>query len=197
MKGKCLMKNRFGTLLMILGSALLLAALTLFLWNRREDRQAGTAADEILPKMAEVMETAAVESYSAEMTEVEIDGHYYIGYISIPSLGLELPVMSRWDDSQLKIAPCRYAGSTKTGDLVIAAHNYASHFGNIKNLSVGDKVYFTDMNREVNVYEVAEMELLASAAVAEMTEGDYALTLFTCDYSGRNRVTVRCGKAEK
>ena len=28
------------------------------------------------------------------MTEVELDGWNYIGYLSIPSVGLQLPVMS-------------------------------------------------------------------------------------------------------
>lgn len=77
----------------------------------------------------------ATDPYATEMTEVEIDGYYYIGYISIPALGMELPVMSDWSYPQLNISPCRYAGSTKTDDLVIAGHNYTRHFGGIKNLS--------------------------------------------------------------
>ena len=126
------------------------------------------------------------------MKEIEIDGYAYIGYISIPSLGLELPVMSSWSYPQLKIAPCRYYGSVKTRDLVIAAHNYSRHFGNIKNLSAGDQVYFIDVEGVISSYEVAEVDTLNPTDVENMTSSGYALTLFTCTYGGQSRVTVRC-----
>lgn len=198
------MGHRLGTACMILGTALVLAALSLFLWNRWDDRQAGVSVEKILPQVEEAMEAGAQEEstvipdpYSTEMTEAEIDGYLYVGYIAIPALGLELPVMSDWSYPQLRISPCRYFGSTKSDDLVIAAHNYARHFGNIKNLEPGDEVYFTDMDQVVSVYEVAEVDILSPTAVEEMTAGDYALTLFTCTYGGKSRVTVRCDRVQE
>jgi sortase A len=41
-------------------------------------------------------------------------------------------------------------------------------------------------------YSVAEIDTLMPTAVEEMTDGDYDLTLFTCTYGGKSRVTVRC-----
>ena len=108
----------------------------------------------------------------------------------------ELPVMAEWDDTRLKLAPCRYSGSTKTDDLVIAAHNYARHFGGLQTLQPGDAVWFTDMDGVVTAYEVAAVEVLQPTAVEEMTAGEYDLTLFTCTYGGRSRVTVRCDRVE-
>lgn len=198
------MGHRLGTACMILGTALVLAALSLFLWNRWDDRQAGVSVEKILPRVEEAIEAGAQEEstvipdpYSTEMTEVEIDGYLYVGYMAIPALGLELPVMSDWSYPQLRLSPCRYFGSTKSDDLVIAAHNYARHFGNIKNLEPGDAVYFTDMDQVVSVYEVAEVDILSPTAVEEMTAGDYALTLFTCTYGGKSRVTVRCDRVQE
>lgn len=198
---------------MIFGAVLVAAALSLFLWNQWEDEQAGKTAEEILPQLNEEIQKAAAshgqddeegetpdpedaDGDLTEMTEVEIDGYYYIGYISIPALSLELPVMSSWSYPQLKIAPCRYTGSTKTDDLVIAGHNYSRHFGKIKNLSAGDEVYFTDMDGEVIAYEVVETGTLEPTAIEEMTSGDYDLTLYTCTYGGKSRVTVRCNRSE-
>ena len=224
------MKRKLGTACMILGAALLIAALSLFVWNRYEDYQAGNSVTEILHQLEEQVSAGSVDgsaedgtdgnevgnadgsaedtadsgeeddaedgSVSTEMTEVEIDGYLYIGYVSIPSLGLELPVMSDWSYPQLKIAPCRYYGSTKTDDLVIAAHNYSQHFGNIKSLTPGDAVYFTDMDGVTTAYEVVEVDTLNPTAVEEMTSSGYSLTLFTCTYSGQSRVTVRCDRVE-
>lgn len=195
------MRRKLGNICMALGTAFVLAALSLFLWNKYEDVQAGAAAEKILPRMMEQIREAAADDglrpdpYDSRMTETEIDGDSYIGYLSIPSLELELPVMTDWSYPQLRIAPCRYFGSTKTEDLVIAAHNYASHFGKIENLTVGDAVYFTDMDAVVSAYEVVEIDTLSSAAVEEMTDGGWALTLFTCTYSGQSRLAVRCRRS--
>ena len=40
---------------------------------------------------------------------------------SIPSIGLELPVMDQWSYAGLKIAPGRYSGTTYADDLVMEA----------------------------------------------------------------------------
>ena len=39
------------------------------------------------------------------------------------------------------------------------------------------------------------MDTLAATAVEEMTDSGFDLTLFTCNYSGQARVTVRCNRA--
>lgn len=189
------MRRKLGKICMTAGAVLLIAALFLFLWNRYEDYRAGKSAADTLSQLVEQTGDGTSNSYG-QMTEVMIDGYSYIGYLTIPSLGLQLPVMSDWSYPQLKIAPCRYYGSTQTDDLVIAAHNYSRHFGNIKNLTPGDAVYFTDMDGVTIAYEVVEIDTLNPTAVEEMTSGGYDLTLFTCTYSGQSRVTVRCDRAE-
>lgn len=207
------MKNKLGIACMVLGTALVLASLGLLLWNRQADRQAGEAVDRVLPQLMEQIhlptpkpsdptaptdpEPSYPDPYDPTMTEVEIDGYAYIGYLSIPGAGLELPVMAQWDYPRLKIAPCRYVGSTKTDDLVIAAHNYSRHFGGLSKLEAGERVYFTDMDGVVSTYEVVAVEVLNPTAIEEMTAGDYDLTLFTCTYGGRSRVTARCDRVEE
>lgn len=205
------MRNKAGIFCMLLGAALLAAALLLFSGNRSEAEAASAASEAVLPRVEAAIaertgaagkdgaeEPAALpDPYDPEMTVVEIDGYGYVGYLSIPALGLELPVMAEWDYGRLKIAPCRYTGSTKTDDLVIAAHNYVRHFGALQTLQPGDAVWFTDMDGVVTAYEVAAVEVLQPTAVEEMTAGEYDLTLFTCTYGGRSRVTVRCDRVEE
>ncbi len=127
-----------------------------------------------------------------EMAVKIVNGRPYIGVLSIPVLSLELPVIQEWNYPDLRIAPCRYVGSVYTGNLVIAAHNYISHFGNLKLLQTGDQIIFTDMEGNVFYYEVAVLETLEPTAVDEMTSGDWDLSLFTCTIGGKLRVTVRC-----
>lgn len=195
--------GKAGNVCMLLGTALVLAALSLFLWNQREAAEAGRAAEAVLPRLVENMEAARTkpatpdatlpDPYDPEMTVVEIDGYGYVGVLTIPALELELPVMSEWDADRLKIAPCRYSGSTKTRDLVIAGHNYTTHhFGTLYELEEGDKVIFTDMDGVVTHYQVVALDILQPTAVEEMTAGAYDLTLFTCTYDSGSRLTVRC-----
>ena len=195
--------GKAGNVCMLLGTALVLAALSLFLWNQREAVEAGRAAEAVLPRLVENMEAARTkpttpdatlpDPYDPEMTVVEIDGYGYVGVLTIPALELELPMMSEWDAARLKIAPCRYSGSTKTRDLVIAGHNYTTHhFGTLYELEEGDKVIFTDMDGVVTHYQVVALDILQPTAVEEMTAGAYDLTLFTCTYDSGSRLTVRC-----
>lgn len=132
-----------------------------------------------------------------ELPVVEIDGYGYIGFLTIPSLELELPVMADWSYPQLKKSPCRYVGSTYTDDLVVMAHNYNRHFGRIDELHPGDTVAFTDMDGNTTFYAVVALDVLQPSAVEEMQSGEYDLTLFTCTYGGRTRVTVRCDRIEE
>lgn len=198
-------RRKLGIVFLFLGVVLILASLSLSLWNQRESQKAEAFINKALPLVLEEIEARSPtnpdsleptmpEISKTEMTEVEIDGYSYVGYLSIPILELKLPVMSSWSYPQLKISPCRYSGSTLSADLVIAAHNYISHFGTIQNLSVGNTLFFTDMDGVTRTYQVAEIEILPPTAVEEVTNSGYALTLFTCTYGSQSRVTVRCNQ---
>lgn len=50
--------GKAGNVCMLLGTALVLAALSLFLWNQREAAEAGRAAEAVLPRLVENMEAA-------------------------------------------------------------------------------------------------------------------------------------------
>ncbi len=193
------MRKKIGFIFMGIGAVLVVAALALLLFNRAEDKNAGNAVDEILPAvMAAIEEPLPTGDENGEdepeMTVVDIDGYGYIGYLTIPALDLKLPVMSEWDDTRLKTVPCRYYGSVKTNDLVIAGHNYDRHFGRLKNLRTGDNVFFTDMGGVTAAYEVTEVEELQPTEIGQMLKSGYDLTLYTCTYGGQSRVTVRCNR---
>ncbi|MGE4277907.1 MAG: sortase, partial [Lawsonibacter sp.] len=123
---------------------------------------------------------------------VSVEGEDYIGVLDIPALGLSLPVMDNWSDPKLKKAPCRYSGSFLTDDMIIAGHNYKRHFGPLNQLRQGDLITFTDVDGFVYHYQVVAVETLEGTDIEGMKSGNWDLTLFTCTYGGRSRVTVRC-----
>ena len=131
---------------------------------------------------------------SSSMPYVIIDGNKYLGVLEIPSLGLKLPVMEEWNYEKLRVSPCRYSGSYLTNDLVICAHNYDSHFGQIVNVDIGEDVYFTSIDNMTIHYIISNRETVIPTAVEQMIVSgeDWDLTLFTCFWDGRTRCAVRC-----
>lgn len=194
------MKTKLGIVLMALGLVMIAASLGLFLSNTREQQQAAEAVEAVMPQIVEAildqpdMTPVTVPHTPKQMPVVEIDGYGYIGFVGIPALELELPVMADWSYPQLKLSPCRFSGDLYTGDLVVMAHNYEHHFGSLKDLRVGDPVTFTDMGGVTFEFAVTAVDILSPMDVEEMTSGDHDLTLFTCTYGGKSRVTIRCDR---
>ena len=182
---------------MLTGAVVLILALFLFVHNEIEAKKAAGSTAQLMTQIAE--EAGSVQDdgiYDLEMPQLIIDEKACVGYVTIPALGLELPVFSEWNYSNLKLAPCRYSGAVKTDDLVIAAHNYKSHFGRISRLLPGDEVRFTGVDGKQTLYYVAGMEVLQPEDIEKMTKSDYDLTMFTCTYGGQERITVRCIKVQ-
>ncbi|MDO4845473.1 MAG: sortase [Oscillospiraceae bacterium] len=192
---------RAGHGCLLAGILLLCAAAGLVVYNTWQSARAGAAAQSALAKLTDALSSqmheetqdaeAARERPSASAS-LEVEGYRYAGIVSIPALRLELPVMEDWDERDLRVAPCRYAGSAGGGDLVIAGHNYRSHFGPLRTLDIGSAVSFYSAAGVAYDYVVDGVELLAPWQVSEMTCGDWDLTLFTCTTSGDARVAIRC-----
>lgn len=195
-----------GTVLIALGLLLIAGSAGLAGFNLWQSAQAGETAARDLALLLDAEDTQTepreeiliqsvpkVESLPVpEMPVTEVNGREYVGTVELPTIDRTLPVLNGWDSELLQIAPCRYAGSAYTGDLVLMAHNYDSHFGRLKNLRIGDPVTFRDMAGNSFFYEVAVLETLKPEDTQQMEEGDWDLTLFTCTVGGKTRVTVRC-----
>ena len=202
------MPKRADIIIIAVGAVLILSALLLLIYNRCEDVRAGQEAESLLAsveaaisaqEMATPNKPESTEALSPpldpEMPVVTLDGYEYVGYVEIPTLGLKLPVMAEWDYTRLQIAPCRQFGSSRTDNLVIAAHNYDTHFGKLKELSKGDTVIFTDMEGIVSTYCIEKLETLSPDAVDTVLNSGYDLVLYTCTKGGRTRVIMFCDRA--
>ena len=200
------MARRRYKILIGVGLLLIAAALALVAYNIADAQRAAKSAAQALEALEQASpavsaaEPDAVPAYVAdpdmEMPTVTVEGNDYIGQLDIDALGLSLPVISEWSYPALKVAPCRYTGSAYQNNMIIAAHNYSSHFGRLSQLSAGDAVRFTDVDGNVFTYTVSQIEDLPGTAIEEMQAGDWDLTLFTCTLGGRTRVTVRCTRAD-
>ena len=185
-------KIKIGITLMAFGLLLITAAGGLFAYNRINDKKAGETAHKIIESVEKKSSGSSDEVLKNGEKIAVIDGTKYSGIISIPALYIELPVQTDYSLAKLKNAPCVYSGSVIDGTAVICAHNYQSHFGNLKYAAPGVKVYFTDVEGLTYQYEIAKIETLDGYDVEKMKENTgWDMTLFTFTYSGRQRVTAR------
>lgn len=129
-----------------------------------------------------------------EMPGEKVNGHEYIGTLSIPSLGLKVPVQRNWSYENLSVSPCRYSGSAYADNLAIIAHTY--HFGKLSSLALDATVTFTDMENNVFRYVVREKNTISPNDANEIAHSDYDLTLVTCTISGTKRVAVYCERVK-
>ena len=200
--------RKISSFLFVTGLLLIAGAAFFCISNLREERTAGKIADDVAfriyagirDEQSFAKENDVIPDYllnpDMSMPEEEIDGYSCIGYLSIPTLDLELPIMEEWSYPGLKIAPGRYAGSAYNGSFVICGHNYKTHFGTLHSLSSGDLIVFTDMDGNEFVYSVDNVETIEPNQKEKVLSDEWALTLFTCTPGGKTRVVVHCMAAK-
>ena len=128
------MANTLRKVCMVLGLLLIAAALCLFVYNHREAELAAQTAEQALQEISgtsyaleqpKESDTHPIIPYyisepTIEMPTIEVDGNFYIGVLEIPDQELSLPIISEWNDTRLKQAPCRFQGSVYLNNLIIA-----------------------------------------------------------------------------
>ena len=199
-----------GTAFVVLGAVLILIALSAVIINLWQEEMSGLNADHAMEQLWEQMtvdpvpatpDTPALlpENGSTSdapefrpMPEIQVDGISYVGYLSIPALNLELPVISESTEQNLEIAPCRFFGTVFQKDFVIGGHRYRRHFRKLSTLGYGERLSFTDVEGNVYIYEVAECAVLEPDQAEYLCSGDWDLSLFTCTPGGMTRVVLRC-----
>jgi len=191
------MKRKRAVVLLSCGAICLIAALGLTVYNLYDEYRAESSAETNVTQLKTVIQDKAPEEQpilpepQVMMTALELDGRDYVGVLEIPSLELSLPIQDEWSDRLLKYSPCRYEGTIYDG-MIIAGHNYKSHFAKLKQLLPGDEVRFIDLDGNIWNYVVSGTEVIAGYDVERMKSGDWDLTLFTCTYGGESRYTLRC-----
>lgn len=208
------MRKLMGVLVFSAGAIFLVAALFTSLLKYYEGQQGGKSAEALLKEVQYHINTEGAAAQTAAETRCgtvrqafEVDAGAaqvaigkqedteqvaYMGILSMPDLGLVLPVLAEWDYEKLKWAPCCQSGSIEEKNLVIAAHNYSTHFGKLKKLEAGSLIYMTDISGNEYGYEVAAIAVLGADEVEAVLNGGYPLTLYTCTTDGKERIVVFC-----
>lgn len=201
--------RRLRAVLIVLGGALLLTAVIIFLAQWNEGRNAARNAQILLdesgikappssPTTAESLPAATIARPTETPVETlppELEGYTVIARLDIEKLELSLPVLSETTDKALKLSACRYEGAPG-GNMVITGHNYHSGdiFGSLSEMHVGDDVLLTGKDGITYAYTVYAVDhiKLDDAEALNITKYDNELSLLTCENRGNGRLLVRC-----
>ena len=138
--------------------------------------------------------------------QLSADGADMMAHLSIPSLGLELPVYHGTDDNVLMVGVGHVEGTelpvgTRGGRCVLAGHSgmpNARMFDDIRELSAGDLVSLWTLGRRLD-YVVTGSEVVGPDETGRLLPGgddEDLLTLVTCTPYGVNshRLLVECAR---
>lgn len=205
-------KKRIGWILLMIGALLTTAGLGMVLYNAWNAKQAEISAQEALAAIQTVSaQTQPAPPEPVQTTEltvptgppepetleiVELEGDDYIGWISLPSFELEVPIMAQISEKRLGKAPCLEVGSPLTDDAVICGHNYKSHFLALHSIQPGEPVTFTYPNGHVADYAVTRCGVVEPTDLDAVLHSGHDLVLYTCTSDGEDRWAVYCDRTE-
>lgn len=146
------------------------------------------------------------EEPSFDLTQFGLEDNI-VGYLSIPKLGLQLPVYLGASRENLRKGAVHLSqtslpiGGDSTNAVIAAHRGLASQemFLHIDRLEIGDEVHFANFREELH-YRVAEIEIIAPDDIQKVLiqPGRDLLTLVTCHPypTTRQRYVVYCERAE-
>lgn len=120
-------------------------------------------------------------------------GYVVNGKIEVPKIDIEYPILEANSDTIMVAVGLIYGpGLNEVGNNVIIGHNFRDgrFFSNNDKLSIGDKIYITDLNNRRIEYKITKKYITDandfSYAVRD-TKGKREISLSTCtdDVSGR------------
>ena len=188
-------KKLIGALL-ILGCLSIVAAGLIYANMMEQGELARKQAQDLLSSA----QTTSSPSGTASVRVLEdVQNYSVIAKLTIPKLGLELPVIKDYSEEALTVSVCYYAGPTQpgsAGNMVIVGHDYKSgaHFGRVNELKIGDSVVLMDVWGKEYTYQVYELVQVLPDDTASLNvyEGTSAVTLLTCTDNANKRLLVRC-----
>ena len=225
------MKKNRSTIILIL---IFLVGLSVMLYptvsdyvNQRHQSRALASYDETVNEMSDADYTAyfeAADAYNQRLAAtpnafftpeqvsgydetLDVSGTGIMGYITIPRIGVELPVYHGTSDGVLQVAAGHLEGSSLPvggagTHAVISAHRglpSAKLFTNLDELEAGDTFTITVLDR-VLTYEVDRISIVlpTETDLLQPVEGQDYVTLMTCTPYGINthRLLVRGKRVE-
>ena len=180
--------------LLIAGMCLLLGAMILFVlwqWNINTSAQKTNEYVNIIQQIIPESEGATLEERrDNEMATLSIDGIDFVGLLEFPQYGSVLPVRDDWGKPSKY--PCRFSGSVYDRTMQIGGTSQKGQYDFYLDISVGDSLFFTDMEGNRYSYEVKDISYEENADLSTLDCEESSLTLFIKNVYAFEYIVVNC-----
>lgn len=138
--------------------------------------------------------SALEERRDNTMPVFSLDGVDFVGILEIPRYDSAQPVCATWGSRYA--FPCRSGGSIYTRTLQIGGTSQKGQYDFFREISVGDAVYFTDMEGNRYSFTVSDLRYEKRADQAALQRNDVPLTLFIKNVYAFEYLIVFCDIAQ-
>lgn len=175
------------------GVALLVAGVAvLFFWQCSigvSQQRAESYVEMLRAAMPEAQGAYLEERRDNTMSVFSLEGIDFTGILEMPQHNSALPVCAAWDSAKY---PCRFSGSIYDGTVQIGATSQKGQYDFYREISVGDGVFFTDMEGNRYAYTVTDLRYEKHADQTALQKEDADLTLFVKNIYGFDYIVIFC-----
>ena len=181
-------------ILIVIGVCLLAAAIILLFawqWNiHTSEQKAKEYVNVIRELIPEPQGAVPEERRDNTMSTLSIDGTDFVGILELPRFESVLPVCAEWGNPAK--CPCRFSGSVYDRTMQIGGTSQKGQYDFYRDISVGDSVFFTDMEGNRFSYTVTDIRYEKNADQSSLQCKDTSLTLFVKNVYAFEYVIIYC-----
>lgn len=183
-----------GRLFTLMGICLIAAAAILLIsWQygiRSSEQRASELVQTIRTIVPEPQNAAPEQRLDNTMPVLSIDGMNFVGILEMPKYGSCFPVCADWD--KFSRYPSRLSGSIYDRSLQIGAATHGGQYDFYREISVGDSVFFTDMEGNRFSLEITAIRHEKHADQTSLQREDAALVLFLKNIYSFEYIVIFC-----
>ena len=138
----------------------------------------------------EVQNAALEERQDNTMAVMGLDGTDYVGILEFPLCDSVLPVCGDWGNPVR--SPRRLGGSIYDGTIQIGATSQRGQYDFFRQISVGDQIFFTDMEGNRYALTVSDLRYAKHADQTILNRSDAQMTLFIKNIYAFEYLIVSC-----
>ena len=190
------MKNNFliRKICVLVGACLLLGAvvmLAFWRWNiHNSEKEAKYYVSTLQALIPETQNAVPEERRDNTMAVLSVDGADFVGLIELPRYGSVLPVCADWGKTSKY--PCRFSGSIYDGTMQIGATTQKGQYDFYRELSVGDFVYYIDVEGNRYTFTITGLRYEKHVDQAALQREESMLTLFVKNIYSFEYLIVFC-----